>query len=291
MSLEVIIPQDPQSFQVTNLTLVHISGNDASSFLQGQLTCDMKSLQDWSWIAGGYCNAQGKLISAFRLAKIDDVYQMLLPKLLAGQVIENLKKYAVFSNVDISEQTNKEFVAHWVENSNDIYSSRVEQQNEGKTWLLHKDLKLTIQDKLNNNIPNSEYNWEQAMFAIGWVDVPEGLAGTQLPQAFNLDINEGINFKKGCYIGQEAIARMHYRGKTKKRAVRFLGSCETLPSSEQTLQVKVGENWRRAGAILNSVRYHDGVVALIALVSADLEETAQCRVEGQDDSQFTRCPD
>jgi len=129
------------------------------------------------------------------------------------------------------------------------------------------------------------------MLEHGWVDVPAAMAAEHIPQMLNLDLNQGINFKKGCYIGQEIVARMHYKGQNKRVTHCFLGQCKQLPETGQLIEKKVGENWRRSGAVLSAVRYHNDVVALYAVGPIDLEPTDLFRMQGQDDSQFTLCPD
>ncbi|RTE87099.1 MULTISPECIES: folate-binding protein YgfZ [Gammaproteobacteria] len=290
MDLSPHLPQETIKFPVSSLNLLKVSGADAVTYLQGQLTCNVKTLENGHWIPGGYCTVQGKLLSAFRVGKFNDEFLIILPADNAELVLTNLKKFGVFSKVEITDETHRFiFSAAWSSNSSNN-SGTLEYSEESLIWNIAPSITLTVEESDKAQSEDSDNVWQQAMFATNWIDVPSTMLGEQLPQAFNLDVNDGINFKKGCYLGQEAVARMHYRGQTKRRASRFLGNADVLPRPGETLQTKVGENWRRAGAILSAVRYHDGVVALVALVSVDLEASAQCRVEGQDDSQFTRCP-
>jgi len=281
--VEVVVPEQTVVFKVPQLGILTISGPDSETFLHGQLTCEVRNLQSSGWFSGGYCNPQGKLISNFHAKKQQDTFFLVLESALLESTLTQLKKYAVFSKVEIHDRSSSyELIAHWGQQLNETESEN----------LLHPTLALTLQDATDTEITlvNSPNLWQQATFAIGWFSVPLELSQEHLPQVFNLDLQAGISFKKGCYIGQEPIARMHYRGQTKRRAARFIGQAHDLPSVNNTLLLKVGENWRRAGAILSAVRYDGEVVALVALASVDIEEAAEFRIEGQDDSQFTHCP-
>nr|WP_228517624.1 hypothetical protein [Aliidiomarina indica] len=122
---------------------------------------------------------------------------------------------------------------------------------------------------------------------LGWPLVASSQQQEHIPQTLNLDQLGAVSFKKGCYIGQETIARMHYKGQTKRRMQLLVGKCTEIPTENDVVERQVGDNWRRAGAVLSSVRYDSEVVAVQAILPVDLDESSPLRIKGQDDSQFT----
>jgi folate-binding Fe-S cluster repair protein YgfZ len=82
---------------------------------------------------------------------------------------------------------------------------------------------------------------------------------------------------------------MHYKGMNKRRLLQLTGVAKSTPTPTDQLEVKLGENWRRAGAVISAVRYDSDVIAIQAVLPSDIEATAQLRIKGQDDSKFTPC--
>ncbi|WP_198683877.1 CAF17-like 4Fe-4S cluster assembly/insertion protein YgfZ [Aliidiomarina celeris] len=289
-------------FPVSSLRIIEVTGPDAAKFLQGQLTCDMAAVNDATWVAGGYCDAKGKLWSTFRIFAREQGFWLLVSQHSLADTLTQLKKYAVFSKVaiqDISAQWT--FTAHWGAKAAEQFQLSAEQVKAETPQqiliALHTGLVLNLQfqeaDKERSERSENESAWWcAAELELGWVNVPAAQGAVYIPQMLNLDLNQGINFKKGCYIGQETIARMHYKGQNKRRTRCFTGSLSdpAFDTAGATLEMKIGENWRRAGAVLTSVRYHKGVVAILAVVPTELETDAEFRLNGQNDSQFTLCP-
>ncbi|RUO44243.1 hypothetical protein CWE15_03485 [Aliidiomarina taiwanensis] len=287
----------PRYIQVESLGVIEVSGDDTQSFLQGQLTCDVKQASWQQWLPGGYCSPQGKLWATFRL--LGDANRMLLfmAKESVEMTLAQLKKFGVFSKVSITDVSDQQpFFAYWGKGAADTFALSTERQAlqnkqqhclrlSGNLVLIHGPL-ATADTQL---MPDTW--WHAAQFELGWVDVPASMADVHIPQMLNLDQHEGINFQKGCYLGQEVVARMHYKGQNKRITHKLMGQSETLPEVGARLEKKVSENWRRSGAVLSSVRYDDGVVALYAVGPTDLASTDLFRIQGQDDSQFTLCPE
>ncbi len=162
-----------------------IWGPQAEIFLQGQLTCDVKSCPTF----GGYCNTQGRLISLFRLLQNpleqDKGYCLECPLEILESTLHTLKKYAIFSKVTI------ENISQISENIPELDIGT--QINQLQTLdILSKTPQLTSKT--------------QGMF---------------LPHHVNLPELKGVSFNKGCYLGQEIIARMEYRSKIKKHLAIF----------------------------------------------------------------------
>ncbi|MCC5856408.1 MAG: hypothetical protein JJU10_12125 [Idiomarina sp.] len=280
-------------------------GPDAQKFLQGQISCDVTALDGSFWRAGGHADAKGKLWNTFRITGANERFWIFLPRNNLTASLEQFKKYSLFSKVEFTDVSSEQpLFAVWghdaLEHVREFTGVQIPSHLDGDSSFAHADeaqqvivlsptLILCRTAKSHAQLADPRY-WRAAMLELGWVDISPATAGQYIPQMVNLVENGGIDFKKGCYIGQETIARMHYKGQNKRHVLCFSGTAEQLPSPGDTLELKIDQSWRRAGAVLQSVRYDDQVVALLAVVATNLDTQAQFRIQGQDDSQFTYCP-
>lgn len=180
--------------------LIKVSGADALSFLQGQLTCDVQQLANQHSQIGGYCNVQGRLICVFRISRIDNDFYLQMPQEIVENTISKLKKYRLRSKVTLTD---------------------LSQEWENVSTLCPA-LSPTFNPLLNikTGIPTI-YSDTQEMF---------------LPHRLNLHLLGGIGFNKGCYVGQEIIARMHYRSTLKHHMYRVSLQTQTTLTRGASLQ-------------------------------------------------------
>jgi folate-binding protein YgfZ len=174
-----------------NVLAISVSGPDAGSFLQGQITCDVTTLEDGQYTLGAYCNIKGKVESLFYLIRNDDTYFLYLHPDLADPTLTELKKYAVFSKVAI----------------------------ELCEIALPPELARSEEQQILAQIPQL---------------YPETV-GLFFPHDLNLPELDAVSFTKGCYRGQEIVARMQHRGNLKRRMYFFISSkCKLNPGDEIT---------------------------------------------------------
>jgi folate-binding protein YgfZ len=95
-----------------------------------------------------------------------------------------------------------------------------------------------------------------------------------IPQATNIQALGGISFKKGCYTGQEMVARAKFRGANKRALWYLAGKASRVPEAGEDLELKMGENWRRTGTVLAAVQLDDGRLLVQAVMNNDMEPTA-----------------
>lgn len=218
-------------------SLISFSGTDAESFLQGQSTCDVSSLRQHDSVFGALCNPKGRAICLFHLVKIDGDIHMLVNTELANSVIKRLKMYVFRSDVKITNQS-------------DAYSilgtathDKLSHLKPLALFKLNSSIELTHviinSDTCKQAVANNEISLENDL--MGWSqhnttecfpDITVDTSELFIPQMLNLDLLDGINFQKGCYTGQEIIARLHYKGSVKKRLAKF----------QSTNAFKPGEN-------------------------------------------------
>ena len=205
------------TFDLSPFSMVVVSGTQAEAFLQSQLTCDVTQASDTTALLGAHCNIKGRMVSLFHLFKHLDSFCLVMPENVIEIAAKALKKYAQFSKeVDITIETDLPFVGVMDEPADIILG------NAPHYGLKRSDIKGkgTFSD------------WQDAMIQNhhAWL-TPETL-GKFLPHDINLPNLGGVSFKKGCFIGQEIIARMEYLGKLKKHVKLILPAEITADETE-----------------------------------------------------------
>lgn len=220
--------------RLKNLCLVRISGDDAFSFLQGQLTNDLKQLDESPvWQLTGYCNPKGRLLALFYIWKADNCYYAILESELREVTIKRLQMYVMRSKVTIEHiepaiicgaQSPAQLIAANIvsrKRHNAHHGALEELKN---SWILYVNQRALYIELAESGLNLSSST--NASAGESWLsaDIKEGIptitvSSTEqfIPQMLNLDLMDAINFKKGCYTGQEIIARMHYLGNVKQR--------------------------------------------------------------------------
>lgn len=221
-----------------HLGVISITGPEAESFLQGQLTCDVKEVNAASFRLGAWCSAKGRVQTSFWLAQAWDQYLLIMDASLIEPIQAALKKYILFSKAKMEVRTEL-VVLGWLGDAAKLESvlglaspdTQSASSNESACVLNLGDRLLILSTRAS-----AEQIWELDVPKLGnnaWklLDIRAGvglleLAGKELflPQNLNFDLIGGVNFKKGCYIGQEIVARLHWKGQAKNRALHFVSS-------------------------------------------------------------------
>lgn len=272
----------------TQLGAIRISGEETHKFMQGQLTCDVDHLKADQWVFGGHCDAQGKLWSVFRAAWMKDDLLLIQPLSSISASLQQLNKFAVFSKVEITDASEKLNFRLRLQPEKTNTSQEVSYQESCMVLTMHQ-AQLEISEQPLQSEHDANY-WLAYEIEQGVPLISQASSGEYIPQMVNLDKLGGINFKKGCYIGQETIARMHYRGKNNRELRQLTGKSEQIPAAGAQLERAIGDSWRRAGAVLNAVRYDNGEIALLAVLPVSIENDATLRIKGEENSTLTLCP-
>jgi folate-binding protein YgfZ len=225
-----------------------VRGADAGKFLQGQLTCNLNYLSDSRASLGARCTQKGRMQSSFRiLLEGDGVVLAMASELLEPQLAD-LKKYAVFSKSKLTDES-----AAWVRFGLEHGDSALTSlgldlptetdsvvRNEGliairvsphraELWV-PADQADAIKTKLASMLAQGELNqWLLGQIRAGIGQVMSSTRELFIPQMLNLQAVGGVSFKKGCYTGQEIVARMQYLGKLKRRLYRLSLNATELP--------------------------------------------------------------
>ncbi|PCI69121.1 MAG: folate-binding protein YgfZ [Piscirickettsiaceae bacterium] len=210
-------------------SLISFSGSDAESFLQGQTTCDVASLTSGNSVFGALCNPKGRAISLFHLFKVNDTIYMLINSGLSKAIIKRLKMFVFRSDVQIADQSDNYAIlgaeSHGQEGTLSSLKPLASFKLNDGAELIHVILNANAcqQAILNNDLSLEQdlTGWKQLNTFECFPELTTDTSELFIPQMLNLDLLDGINFQKGCYTGQEVIARLHYKGSVKKRLVAF----------------------------------------------------------------------
>lgn len=240
---------------LNDYTLLRFSGPDAPAFLQGQLTCDVLALRPGTSTYGGYCNPKGRLLATFLLIADDAGFVMMLPASLAEPVRKRLSMYILRSKVKL-EDVSTTHVACSAPGSRAPSALRLPG---------NRLLAILPRDQASDLAADSDV-WIAADIAAGIPFVTPATQEEFVPQMVNLDLIGGLSYSKGCYPGQEIVARTHYLGRLKQRMYRVLIQAGAVAAGQKLYCDALGE--QASGMILAAIRAADGWDALAVLQTA-----------------------
>ncbi len=271
------------------LAVLGVEGSDAAKFLQGQLSCDLGAVNTSSGRRGAHCTPKGRAIASFLLTQQGpQAYACLLPCSALEMLQRSLAKYIVFSKAELQDNSES-----WAIFGLSGASARdvILQQGDGNVpsgplcqvsfnggfclQLEGPQLRYLV------SLPRSKAKgfWQSASQALAvadsaaWelLDIRRGIgnivADTSemfIPQMLNFDKLNAISFSKGCYTGQEVVARAHYRGAVKRRMRYFQGAAEVLPAPGSALGSE-GSN----GTIVSAVSSGSGNIEGLLVLAED----------------------
>ena len=189
--------------------LIKVHGKDVHNFLQSQFSNDISKIVSWRVQVNAYCQHQGKIIALVWVFKDDDAYYLSVPRDLVEILLLKLNLFKLSAEVyfeDISLKINQYGLIN---------------ESDSQPYVLSDNLSLLLSQK---TLPtNTDINdWEKECIEGKLPEVNIVSTEKYIPQDLNLDIGElGVSFSKGCYPGQEVIARLHYLGKPKRRLYSF----------------------------------------------------------------------
>ena len=277
---------------------VTVTGENAVSFLQGQCTNDFKQLTQSNFSYGAHCNPKGRMHTNYICAKLsENSIGLRVHQSVAQHLHNSLTKYAIFSKVDIKIDENFCAVGYLGGelDIDDLLGVNVENQTHIDQFKLKVIKHSAKQIELWTEASQIERVWEKMTFAAkisdaerwtikcvdqGMVTLDAQLVEKLLPQEINLDKSDGVSFSKGCYTGQEVIARLHYKGQLKKSIFRCTIS-QNQPNNLTHFKLVNGMSLisgnKNIGLIVNHAQHHSGIYHALVLADQSITDcnTAQ----------------
>jgi len=253
---------------ITDLAIIEVSGKDAAQFLQGQLTCNINELTASNSFFSAFCNAKGRTISTLLILKNNESFLLILTLELLEKVITKLSMYILRADVQLHNRLNSyclmglnstdtSVISHCpgsdfeVTNHSEItvkipakpnrylLISRIDRAKQLWTELTQTHA-LTVSDP-------SQWQYQDISAGLPWLDLES--SERYIPQMLNIDKLGGISFQKGCYTGQEVIARTHYLGKAKREL--FLAECYKTTLIGRHMHIIDNINQKNLGNIIS----------------------------------------
>ena len=262
---------------ITDFAILQVTGNDRYEFLQNQLTSDLNKAEvEVKPEFSSWCNLKGRVIANFLILTTTESYLLILKKDMTDYVLKKLKMYILRSDVKINDITEEMLLvglANFKVNPGSPLVSTGGPREDGGVFDLRVDGKygdrpgylirlpdfsnrflaithvtqmkrvLELTNHRHDEIVNFKiWNKLDILAGFAWIDFKN--KEKFLPQMLNLDKFGAVSFSKGCYVGQEVIARLHYRGKVKKSLQLFktkLNSFEDGYLYQNDASTKIGE--------------------------------------------------
>ena len=282
-----------------------VRGVDASKFLQGQLTCNFNYLSEDRSSLGARCTQKGRMQSSFRVVFEGDGCLLAMARELIEPQLLDLRKYAVFSKSKLTDES-----AAWVRfgvqdgdgalvslgldlaqetdsvsRANDLIAIRVSPARS-ELWVRAEQAD-SIQSRLASQLDAGSLNdWLLGQIQAGIGQVFIETREEFIPQMINLQAVGGVSFKKGCYTGQEIVARMQYLGKLKRRLYRLSMQGDEMPAPGAALFSSAHTS--SSGNVVIAARSEQGI-ELLAVLQADAAESGDVHLGAADGPSLQLC--
>lgn len=269
-------------FTLSHLAVITVKGEDSVKFLQGQLTCDINSLAESQASIAAFCNPKGRVISTLLVVKTADAILLILPASLLDKVYKKLQIYILRSLVQLNEKNGLSLfgvdgqmaqgdasVLDLGPGCDDVVVTKLPYSQSRYLCIVDNTKSVAPSMQQNNCNPESTEEWRYLDISAGFPWFEESQSELYTPQMLNLDGLGGVSFNKGCYTGQEVIARTHYLGKAKRNL--FVAESNGMPETpENGISVLDGDTQEKIGNILIAQTYLQNTRLLAILQVTDV---------------------
>ncbi len=250
-----IIQQYSGSYLDKDLAVITVSGKDNKKFLQGQLTNDVMGLDSKNYILSSYCTHQGKVIANLQVMLTEENVLILLPKDIVPLFIEKISKYVLMSDVKFVHQSEIKILSIVGSEAKKVLTR--EEITDRGTYKKINENNIIVNmstsfinlcryimldpDEKNNNDQLYDGNYTCLIDLINlFTRLNKCDIEKFIPQVLNADKLNTVSYKKGCYTGQEVVARTHYLGSVKKHV--YLGLVKVPNNDEKNIINNDGES-------------------------------------------------
>lgn len=291
-------------FDLSHLGLIAVTGEDAHAFLQGQLTNDIRELSDAHSHLSGWCSPKGRMLACFRLIRLDGEILLQLPLASLEAALQRMRRYVLRARVslhDASARIMRMGVAGPA--AADLLENRLGRLPEFDSGVRRYQA-LTLLRLPGAGTPRFQvlgpgqaladlWSWLAAQGAApdnedAWslldirAGLPSVLPGTEdafVPQMTNMQLVDGLSFTKGCYTGQEVVARMQYLGRLKRRMYRARVTSPRRPNPGDELFAPSSASGQGAGRVVDARPVGPDRYELLVVVELAALEQGEVRLE------------
>ena len=299
---------------LSHLGLIEVKGPDAVGFLQGQLTNDVRELSQEHTQLSGYCSPKGRMLACFRMMHLGDSYLLQLPLTKLPIILQRLRLFVLRARVtleDASDRVARMGVAG--DCAEDLLRERFGQLPALHNNVVHKGSITLI--RMPGATPRFELLGPPAPLAAEWarlaahtipvdaaywslLEIRAGIPSVYpettdafVPQMANMQLIDGVSFTKGCYTGQEVVARMQYLGRLKRRMYLAEVTASAAPRPGDELFSSQSESGQGAGKVVDVQKTDGDRYELLAVVEVNAAEGgAVCLGEDGPELRFRPLP-
>lgn len=281
---------------LSHIGLLAVTGKDAEAFLQGQFTNDIVHLDAAHTQLNGYCSPKGRLLASFRVFRSESEILLAMPRSMLEGITKRLQMFVMRSAVSLTDASDRAVhIGLSGENAQTALAELLDNlpaeadgvTQSGECTVL-RIAGRALRYEIYGPLAAMQKLWEglavraAPVGAAAWalLDIMAGIpviltetADAFVPQMVNFATLGGVSFKKGCYPGQEVVARMQYLGKLKRQMYLALVRAETAPQPGDEL-FSPNNAEQSAGKIVNAQAHPDGAYAVLAVIQIGSRATA-----------------
>jgi len=228
--------------------LISVTGPDAQSFLQGQLTQDLRGVSGSRALPAAACTPKGRVLATLFIVKRDDGYDLVVPGDGAASLLQRLSLYRLRARLDLA--LHDDYLALAADAGANraalLQSGLLPDKGTGETARAADLLVMRIGDDtvmlfgpgaaldaLPLTAIRDDDSWRAALIRAGVVRIGLQVAEKFTPHMLSLDLAGAVSFNKGCYTGQEVVARTEHLGKSRRRLARYTGDTQGLAAGDE----------------------------------------------------------
>ena len=287
-------------FAIEHKHVLSIAGPDASKFMQGQFTCNLKQINGQQYSRGAVCSAKGRMVANFDLGQFSDDFLMSTQRSLAPVVLAHLKKYMVFFKCKMQQEDylqvglkgpdahsllQRQFGLDDTQLTDDFSQFSFEHGIIIKLpfgagfeiWLQTQHAADNLNILTSECTLSTDQHWQTNLIQAGLGQLDDTLSESLIPQMINLGQTGGISFNKGCYTGQEIVARMQYLGKLKRHGYILKLDGQTPLHTGQ--DIFTPDHKSPVGSVVNLASLNDGQY-VFAVLEDKYKDAPLCFGEG-----------
>ncbi len=260
----VLVKHGPVVTSLANQALIQVKGEDAKAFLQAQLTNDIDEVSNKQAQLSAWCDPKGHVLTTFIVFMYQRDYYLSFDASLKEAILKRLQMFILRSKVELIDRSDELIQVGFGGSFGDLDLQRAFDAKVKETWACgmlpkegvrkikaikipgpyHRYLLVGPEDEMEtvwntlliNGDKTNQYDWHLMDIAAGIPVVTAPVSGQFVAQMLNLDKLNAINFKKGCFPGQEIIARLHFRATVPKRMLKLHTPADIAPEPGTTLE-------------------------------------------------------
>ena len=290
---------------LSHFSTVVVAGGDAAEFMQGQFTNDVDKVDDHHSQLSAFCNNKGRMVANFRLFRYQQNYFINMRQDLVDKSLEHLQNYILRAQVaiqDVSEQLvhigisgkdAESIVGDFIENpgtdadslsqNEDYIAIRAAGSVPRYEIFCSADKAMAFWQGVSEKAStvNSDY-WDLLNIRSGIPFIDSNTSEEFVPQMANMELINGVSFEKGCYTGQEIVARTHYLGKQKRRTYHIGIDTDTKPKPGEQLATETSTENQYTGTLVTVYQMAESAYEALAVIQIKAAEQEKLLMKNAD---------